>query len=69
MNGGWKFRATPSRNAPNTGADLLTEKQRQRLESLFAGDEHVEIEATWGIYQRMITAPAATPTAPEVERR
>jgi len=23
---------------------------------LFEADEHVEVEATWGIYQRMITA-------------
>jgi hypothetical protein len=23
---------------------------------LFAGDDHVEVEATWGIYQQMIAA-------------
>ena len=28
----------------------------QRLDALFADDEHVEVEATWGIYQRMIAA-------------
>jgi transposase len=39
-----------------TGADLLTDKQRHRLEALFAVDEHVQVEATWGIYQRMIAA-------------
>ena len=39
-----------------TGADLLTPKQQQRLEALFAADEHVEVEATWGAYQRMIAA-------------
>ena len=27
-----------------------------RLEALFAAEEHVEVEATWGIYQRMIAA-------------
>ncbi|MGB0191210.1 MAG: transposase, partial [Nocardioides sp.] len=27
-----------------------------RLRALFADDRHVEVEATWGIYQRMITA-------------
>ena len=27
-----------------------------RLHALFAADEHVEVEATWGIYQRMIAA-------------
>jgi len=45
-----------SRRTLHTGADLLTDKQRQRLEALFAIDAHVEVEATWGIYQRMIAA-------------
>ena len=39
-----------------TGADLLNDKQKHRLEALFADDAHVEVEATWGIYQRMIAA-------------
>ena len=39
-----------------TGADLLTNKQTDRLRTLFADDAHVEVEATWGIYQRMIAA-------------
>jgi hypothetical protein len=38
------------------GADLLTDKQAARLTALFAIDEHVEVEATWGIYQWMIAA-------------
>ena len=45
-----------SRRTLHTGADLLTDKQTQRLENLFSTDAHVEVEATWGIYQRMITA-------------
>jgi transposase len=45
-----------ARRTLHTGADLLTDKQCQRLEALFAADEHVEVEATWGIYQRMIAA-------------
>jgi transposase len=45
-----------ARRTLHTGADLLTSKQTQRLRELFATDEHVEIEATWGIYQRMIAA-------------
>jgi transposase len=52
-------RATPlyaARRTLHTGSDLLTDKQRQRLTALFADDEHVEVEATWGIYQRMIAA-------------
>ncbi len=40
----------------HTGTDLLTNKQTDRLRGLFASDEHVEVEATWGIYQRMIAA-------------
>jgi len=39
-----------------TGADLLTDKQKDRLRVLFATDAHIEVEATWGIYQRMIAA-------------
>ena len=45
-----------TRRTLHTGADLLTDKQQHRLEGLFADDEHVEVEATWGIYQRMIAA-------------
>jgi transposase len=45
-----------ARRTLHTGTDLLTDKQRQRLTRLFAADAHVEIEATWGIYQRMIGA-------------
>jgi transposase len=45
-----------ARRTLHTGDDLLTEKQAARLKALFAVDEHVEVEATWGIYQRMITA-------------
>jgi transposase len=45
-----------SRRTLQTGADLLTEKQKTRLQTLFAADEHAEVEATWGIYQRMIAA-------------
>ncbi len=39
-----------------TGADLLTDKQASRLRALFATENHVEVEATWDIYQRMIAA-------------
>jgi transposase len=45
-----------ARRTLHTGADLLTDRQRARLTALFAADEHVEVEATWGIYQRMIAA-------------
>ncbi len=45
-----------ARRTLHTGADLLTDRQYQRLTALFAADEHVQVEATWGIYQRMIGA-------------
>ena len=45
-----------ARRTLHTGAGLLTDKQHQRLVDLFKLEEHVEVEATWGIYQRMITA-------------
>jgi len=45
-----------ARRTLHTGADLLTDKQAARLRALFADGTHVEVEATWGIYQRMITA-------------
>lgn len=45
-----------ARRTLHTGADLLTDKQKDRLEKLFQVDAHVEVEATWGIYQRMIAA-------------
>jgi transposase len=45
-----------TRRTLHTGAGLLTDKQKDRLADLFAADEHVEVEATWGIYQQMITA-------------
>ncbi len=45
-----------ARRTLHTGADLLTDKQTQRLQALFDGEVHVEVEATWGVYQRMIAA-------------
>jgi len=45
-----------ARRTLHTGADLLTDRQKNRLAALFANDAHVEVEATWGIYQRMIAA-------------
>ena len=45
-----------ARRTLHTGAELLTDKQQQRLTDLFAADTHIEVEATWGIYQRMINA-------------
>jgi transposase len=44
------------RRVLRTGADLLTDKQRARLSAVFADQRHVEVEATWGIYQRIVAA-------------
>lgn len=45
-----------ARRTLHTGAGLLTDKQQTRLQELFVLEEHVPVEATWGIYQRMIAA-------------
>lgn len=45
-----------ARRTLHTGHDLLTDKQKNRLEALFVADDHAEVEATWGIYQRVIAA-------------
>jgi len=45
-----------ARRTLHTGVALLTDRQKDRLQALFDGDAHVEVEATWGIYQRMISA-------------
>lgn len=49
-----------ARRTLHTGADLLTDKQKDRLDALFNpdvhGDAHVEVEVSWWIYQRMIAA-------------
>ena len=45
-----------ARRMLHTGLDLLTTRQKTRLEALFAGDEHVEVEATWGVYQQVVAA-------------
>jgi transposase len=45
-----------ARRTLHTGAGLTTDKQKNRLHALFTDDKHAEVEATWGIYQRMIAA-------------
>ncbi|GAA1699131.1 hypothetical protein GCM10009831_04240 [Dietzia cercidiphylli] len=49
------------RRTLNTGAELLTDKQRIRLWKAFVADDaHVAVEVTYGIYQRLIYAYEAT---------
>jgi transposase len=44
------------RRVLRTGSDLLTDKQRRRLEHVFADDAHVEVQITWAVYQRIVAA-------------
>ena len=44
------------RRVLRTGADLLTDRQEQRLAAVFANDDHVEVQTTWGVYQRIVSA-------------
>jgi len=37
-------------------AEMLTDRQCHRLTAVFASEQHVEVEATWGIYQRIVAA-------------
>src|SRR5664280_3188174 len=43
-------------DGPCTPATTCTDRQREHLMVLFTADEHVDVEATWGIYQRIIAA-------------
>jgi len=45
-----------SRRTLHTGIGLLTDRQWTRVSRLFDNDEHAELEITWAVYQRMITA-------------
>lgn len=45
-----------ARRTLHTGADLLTDTQKARLAARFAVDTHVEVEATWQMYQRTVAA-------------
>ena len=45
-----------ARRTLHTGTSLLTDKQKNRLDALFADDAHVAVEVTHAAYQRMITA-------------
>jgi transposase len=39
-----------------TGGDLLTDRQRARLDALFADQAHTAVEVTWSVYQQMVAA-------------
>jgi transposase len=46
------------RRTLRTRLALLTERQRVRLETVFAFDEHVAVAVTWWVYQQIIAAYA-----------
>jgi transposase len=45
-----------ARRVLHTGAALLTERQRARVDALFVLEEHAAVEVTWSVYQRMVAA-------------
>lgn len=49
-----------ARRVLHTGNDLLTDRQRIKLEALFDvavhGDVHAEVETTWSVYQRLVAS-------------
>ncbi|MBP2366804.1 transposase [Pseudonocardia parietis] len=47
-----------ARRILRTRLGLLTDKQRARLEAVFAADDHVAVEVTWWAYQQIIAAYA-----------
>ena len=46
------------RRTLRTRLGLLTDRQRTRLEAVFAAEEHIAVEVTWTIYQQIIAAYA-----------
>jgi transposase len=44
------------RRALHTGQRLLTDRQRARIDAVFDDDDHVEVETTWAVYQRIVAA-------------
>jgi transposase len=45
-----------ARRTLHTGLDLLSDKQKARLEAVFSDDQHAPVEATWGVYQNLVDA-------------
>ena len=45
-----------ARRTLHTGRELLTDRQKDRLEQLFAVEDHASVEVTWAVYQRMVAA-------------
>ena len=55
-----------ARRTLHTGTALLTEKQKTRLDAVFADEDHAAVEITWRVYQDIVTAyrdPTPKPAA------
>ena len=44
------------RRALHTGRPMLTDRQRARIDAVFAIEEHTAVEVTWAVYQRIVAA-------------
>ena len=44
------------RRTLRTRLPLLSSRQRSRLEAVFADDDHLAVQVSWGVYQRIIAA-------------
>ncbi|WP_448061389.1 ISL3 family transposase [Cellulomonas hominis] len=40
----------------HTGEPMLTDRQRARIDAALASDQHVQVEVTWAVYQRIVAA-------------
>ncbi|AQP46229.1 ISL3 family transposase [Tessaracoccus aquimaris] len=59
LTGGRGLRNDPlykARRLLHTGVNLLTTRQNTRLDTLFASEDHAEVEVTWSVYQSIIAA-------------
>jgi transposase len=45
-----------ARRTLHTGRKLLTDRQQARLDALFADEDHLAVEVTWQVYQRIVDA-------------
>src|SRR5699024_826409 len=45
-----------ARKTLRTGVDLFTPGQGSKLDRVFGSDQHVELEATWSVYQKVVAA-------------
>jgi len=44
------------RRALHTGIDLVTARQWDRIQAVFADDKHLQVQVTWSVYQHIVAA-------------